>query len=286
MDNRRMQENSPFGTKAHLERVLGSQRDRRLRERNAAVIIQAFLRTTLVRVKLERAAAKARKRAEAKAQRERACEHLFGEWVCLKPDGSFGKSTHHFVGFEVYSAGDGSPFLYYRETDSDESLVFEYYDDGERIRARLDGDLLKWSDGAVYYRAGDATSGGDAKLDGDEILGGDAYEDDSSVPLKGRDAFTSIRGVERSLGGAINGIAVCGAGVFAGRKCEFCASDGTFCEANVGGDGEKYEDDFSIAEYSTVACGRMFGAGMCFANLNVERVFLYFYYEYVKCEFG
>jgi hypothetical protein len=260
------------------------------------VIIQAFLRTTLVRVKVERAAAKARKRAEVKAQRERACEHLVGEWVCLKPDGSFRKSTHHFVGFEVYSAGDGSPFLYYRETDSDESLVFEYYDDGERIRARLDGDLLKWSDGDVYYRAGDAISGGDAKLDGNEILGGGANtddvrmtsgdEDDSSVPLKGRDAFTSIRGVERSLGGAINGIAVCGAGVFAGRKCEFCASDGTFCEANVGGDDEKYEDDFSIAEYSTVACGRMFGAGMCFANLNVERVFLYFHYEYVKCEFG
>ena len=79
---------------------------------------------------------------------------------------------------------------------------------------------------------------------------------------------------------------LCGAGVFAGRKCEFCASDGTFCEANVGGDDETYEDDFSIAEYSTVACGRMFGAGMCFANLNVERVFLYFHYEYVKCEFG
>ena len=92
--------------------------------------------------------------------------------------------------------------------------------------------------------------------------------------------------MERSLGGAIDGIAIWGAGVFAGRKCEFCASDGTFCEANVGGDDEKYEDDFSVAEYSTVACGRMFGAGMCFANLNVERVFLYFHYEYVKCEFG
>ena len=130
------------------------------------------------------------------------------------------------------------------------------------------------------------TSGDEQMLDGDDILGGDAYEDDSSVPLKGRGAFTSIRGVERSLGGAINGIAICGAGVFAGRTCEFCASDGTFCEANVGGDGEKYEDDFSSAEYSTVACGRMFGAGMCFANLNVECVFLYFRYEYVKCECG
>ena len=127
------------------------------------------------------------------------------------------------------------------------------------------------------------------RLAGDAIPGGvtvdvrmtSGDEDDSSVPLNGRDAFTSIRGVERSLGGAIDGIAICGAGVFAGRKCEFCASDGTFCEANVGGDDdEKYE------EYSTVACGRMFGAGMCFANLNVKRVFLYFHYEYIKCEFG
>jgi hypothetical protein len=63
----------------------------------------------------------------SKARRERACEHLVGEWVCLKPDGNFEKSKH-FLGFEVYSAGDGSPFLYYRETDSDESLVFEYYE--------------------------------------------------------------------------------------------------------------------------------------------------------------
>ena len=132
--------------------------------------------------------------------------------------------------------------------------------------------------------AGDAILGGGANTDDVRMTSGD--EDDSSVPLKGRDAFTSIRGVERSLGGAINGIAVCGAGVFAGRKCEFCASDGTFCEANVGGDDEKYEENSSIAEYSTVACGRTFGAGMCFANLNVERVFLYFHYEYVKCEFG
>ena len=31
------------------------------------------------------------------------------------------------------------------------------------------------------------------------------------TPLKGCDAFTSIRGVERSLGGAIDGIAICGA---------------------------------------------------------------------------
>ena len=66
--------------------------------------------------------------------------------------------------------------------------------------------------------------------------------------------------------------------------CTACAQ--TFSLFLCGGDNEKYEDDFSIAEYSTVACGRMFGAGMCFANLNVERVFLYFHYEYVKCEFG
>ena len=216
------------------------------KEEKAAVIIQAFLRTTLVRVKLERT---------------------------IRLWGAYAKNWVRYAAFDL-----GPWWKDYRGRQE------------EKARARAAAKARKRAKAKRRERAkkiaGDATSGGDAKLDGDEILGGDAYEDDSSVPLKGRDAFTSIRGVERSLGGAINGIAVCGAGVFAGRKCEFCASDGTFCEANVGGDDEKYEDVFSIAEYSTVACGRMFGAGMCFANLNVERVFLYFHYEYVKCEFG
>ena len=52
MENRRLQQDGVFGTKAHLERVLKSQRDRRLRVEKAAVIIQAFLRTTAVRVKV------------------------------------------------------------------------------------------------------------------------------------------------------------------------------------------------------------------------------------------
>ena len=48
-----------------------------------------------------------------------------------------------------------------------------------------------------------------------------------------------------------------------------------------GDDDEKYEDDFSIAEASTATCDRIFG--MCFEDVNVGRVFLYFHYEYVKC---
>ena len=47
MENRRLQQDGVFGTKAHLERVLKSQRDRRLRVEKAAVTIQAFLRTTV-----------------------------------------------------------------------------------------------------------------------------------------------------------------------------------------------------------------------------------------------
>ena len=87
--------------------------------------------------------------------------------------------------------------------------------------------------------------------------------------------------MELSLGGAIDGLAIYGADVYAGHKCESYASDGTFCEANVGGDDdEKYEDDFSIAEASTATCDRIFG--MCFEDVNVGRVFLYFHYEYVK----
>ncbi len=216
------------------------------REEKAAVIIQAFLRTTLVRVRL-------RVRLERR------------NWYC---------SIMTWVRFGIFDLGPW--WKDYRGRQE------------EKARARAAAKARKRAKAKRRERA--------KKIVGDEILGGGANtvvvrvtsgdKDDSSVPLKGRDAFTSIRGVERSLGGAINGIAVCGAGVFAGRKCEFCASDGTFCEANVGGDDEKYEDDFSIAEYSTVACGRMFGAGMCFANLNVERVFLYFHYKYVKCEFG
>ena len=219
MDNRRMQENSPFGTKAHLERVLGSQRDRRLREENAAaVIIQAFMRTTLVRVKLE-----------------------WAIWV----SGADAKNWVRYATFDL-----GPWWKDYRGRQE------------EKARARAAAKARKRAKAKRRERAkkiaGDEILGGGANTDDVRMTSGD--EDDSSVPLKGRDAFTSIRGVERSLGGAIDRIAICGAGVFAGRKCEFCASDGTFCEANVGGDGEKYKDDFSIAEYSTVACGRMFGA--------------------------
>ena len=117
---------------------------------------------------------------------------------------------------------------------------------------KLDGDL----DGSTEA---EAISGGDAITVDERMQSGD--EDDSSVPVIGRDAATLIQGVELSLGGA---------------------SDGTFCEANVGGDNdEKYEDDFSIAEASTATCDRIFG--MCFEDVNVGRVFLYFHYEYVKC---
>ena len=99
----------------------------------------------------------------------------------------------------------------------------------QRKQVKLDGDL----DGSTEA---EAISGGDAITVDERMQNGD--EDDSSVPVKGRDAAASIQGVELSLGGAIDGIAIYGAGVFAGRKCEFCARDGTFCEANVGGDDD------------------------------------------------
>ena len=70
-----------------------------------------------------------------------------------------------------------------------------------------------------------------------------------------------------------------------GDKYESFTDNGTFYEANVGGDDdEKYEDDdFSIAEVLPAPCDSDRIFGMCFANVNVERVFLYFHYEYVKC---
>ena len=132
----------------------------------------------------------------------------------------------------------------------------------------------------------EAISGGDAITVDKRMKNGD--EDDSSVPVKGRDAATSIQGVELSLGGAIDGLAIYGADVYAGHKCESYASDGTFCEANVGGDNdEKYEDDdFSISEVLPAPCDSDRIVGMCFRNVNVERVFLYYHYEFVKRDFG
>ena len=132
----------------------------------------------------------------------------------------------------------------------------------------------------------EAISGGDAITVDKRMKNGD--EDDSSVPVKGRDAATSIQGVELSLGGAIDGLAIYGAGVYAGHKCESYASDGTFCEANVGGDNdEKYEDDgFSVSEVLPAPCDSDRIVGMCFQNVNVERVFLYYHYEFVKRDFG
>ena len=128
----------------------------------------------------------------------------------------------------------------------------------QRKQVKLDGDL----DGSAEA---EAISGGDAITVDERMQSGD--EDDSSVPVIGRDAATSVQGVELSLGGA---------------------SDGTFCEANVGGDNdEKYEDDdFSISEVLPAPCDSDRIVGMCFQNVNVERVFLYYHYEFVKRDFG
>ena len=128
----------------------------------------------------------------------------------------------------------------------------------QRKQVKLDGDL----DGSTEA---EAISGGDAITVDERMQSGD--EDDSSVPVIGRDAATLIQGVELSLGGA---------------------SDGTFCEANVGGDNdEKYEeDDFSISEVLPAPCDSDRIVGMCFQNVNVERVFLYYHYEFVKRDFG
>ena len=87
----------------------------------------------------------------------------------------------------------------------------------QRKRVKLDGDL----DGSTEA---EAISGGDAITVDERMKNGD--EDDSSVPVKGRDAATSIQGVELSLGGAIDGLAIYGADVYAGHKCESYASDG------------------------------------------------------------
>ena len=108
----------------------------------------------------------------------------------------------------------------------------------QRKQVKLDGDL----DGSAEA---EAISGGDAITVDERMKNGDECErmkngdeDDSSVPVKGRDAATSIQGVELSLGGAIDGLAIYSADVYAGHKCESYASDGTFCEANVGGDND------------------------------------------------
>ena len=79
-----------------------------------------------------------------------------------------------------------------------------------------------------------------------------------------------------------------------GDKCESFSGDGmgpTFFggDANVGGDNdEKYEEDldFSIAEASPAMCESDPMFGMSFANVNIERIFLYFHYEFVKRDFG
>ena len=79
-----------------------------------------------------------------------------------------------------------------------------------------------------------------------------------------------------------------------GDKCESFSGDGmgpTFFggDANVGGDNdEKYEEDldFSIAEASPATCESDPMFGMSFANVNIERIFLYFHYEFVKRDFG
>ena len=114
----------------------------------------------------------------------------------------------------------------------------------------------------------EAISGGDAKLAGDAIPGGDAITAKQRKRVK-------LDGDLDAEAEAISG----GDAVLAseGDKYESFTDDGTFYEANVGGDDDgKYGDDLSIAEVLPAPCDsdRMFG--MCFPNVNVERVFLYF----------
>ena len=175
-------------------------------------------------------------------EQERACGHLDGEWMRLDTDGM---ETVHFERGLVYN-GLEEAFLAYVATDLDGYFVFEY-GDGDRVRAKQEGDTLEWSDGAIYYRIGNVLGEGDAISGGDAVLasGGDKYE-----------SFTG---------------------------------DGTFYDANVGGDNdEKYEEDldFSIAEASPATCESDPMFGMSFANVNIERIFLYFHYEFVKRDFG
>ena len=175
-------------------------------------------------------------------EKERACGHLDGEWMRLDTDGM---ETVHFERGLVYN-GLEEAFLAYVATDLDGYFVFEY-GDGDRVRAKQEGDTLEWSDGAIYYRIGNVLGEGDAISGGDAVLasGGDKYE-----------SFTG---------------------------------DGTFYDANVGGDNdEKYEEDldFSIAEASPATCESDPMFGMSFANVNIERIFLYFHYEFVKRDFG
>ena len=220
----------------------------------AAVIIQAFLRTTAVRVKLDRA------------------KYLWGT-----------QRAHIYWVFNTFRLGPW--WKDYRERQEAKARARAAAKARKRAKAKqrkqvkLDGDL----DGSTEA---EAISGGDAITVDERMKNGD--EDDSSVPVKGRDAATSIQGVELSLGGAIDGLAIYGADVYAGHKCESYASDGTFCEANVGGDNdEKYEDDdFSVSEVLPAPCDSDRIVGMCFQNVNVERVFLYYHYEFVKRDFG
>ena len=94
---------------------------------------------------------------------ELACGHLNGEWMSLESDGYVGavQFVHGLVygvpfgpfGSESYYAGSeysGLPFLEYVETDFDGYFVFER-GNGDRVRAKQEGDTLEWSDGAVYY---------------------------------------------------------------------------------------------------------------------------------------
>ena len=114
-------------------------------------------------------------------------------------------------------------------------------------------------------------------------LDGSAEADANS----GGDAITAKQRKQVKLGGdAVH--------ASEGDKCESFSGDGmgpTFFggDANVGGDNdEKYEEDldFSIAEASPATCESDPMFGTSFANVNIERVFLYYHYEFVKRDFG
>ena len=136
----------------------------RLRAEKAAVIIQAFLRTTAVRVKLDRA------------------KYLWGT-----------QRAHIYWVFNTFRLGPW--WKDYRERQEAKARARAAAKARKRAKAKqrkqvkLDGDL----DGSTEA---EAISGGDAITVDERMQSGD--EDDSSVPVIGRDAATSIQGVELS----------------------------------------------------------------------------------------
>ena len=128
---------------------------------------------------------------DQRIQREQVKEKLAGQWETFEALALWGHENGNalFQDLDVYMPGSDTPFLWFVGIDLNGCLIYEY-DDDQRILAWFDGDrddVLKWSDGSIYWRGYDIDPDPELKTggraSGDNAIDFEHIENIASEPI-------------------------------------------------------------------------------------------------------